>query len=137
MLEKVINLVTEMREPLLRSGLSLEQIAYKREKLDKATDKQLMEAYGWLSGFQIYINDFNRAYRLCPPEVWERYKKFRIVGLQEQILLNAATKVLHEEWKKRPPILRKKNVKDGKTGSGSKSARKHSRTHEKKRQSTC
>jgi hypothetical protein len=98
---------------LLECGLVKSAVAYKREDINNAVDKQIEAAYNFLMAFQeVRVGAYRRAKAEVSDEQWARYKAMAVKGLWEQENLEAKRKDLVADWRNRPNLLRK--IKDKK-----------------------
>jgi hypothetical protein len=122
-MQRIENLVTELRPILLEAGLKPSAIAYKKLRIVDATDKQRDDAVKWLEHFKlVYVGKYQEAKNLVPEMTRLMYKMSGIGNLEthEEKELREAKQWLKEEWRNRPIILRRdKDVSASKTGKQS------------------
>jgi hypothetical protein len=122
-MQRIENLVTELRPILLEAGLKPSAIAYKKLRIVDATDKQRDDAVKWLEKFKVVnVGKYQEAKNLVPPMTRLMYKMSGIGNLEthEEKELKEAINWLKDEWRNRPIILRRdKDVSTSKTGSKS------------------
>lgn len=80
------------------------------------------DAYTWLFGFDIYIDEYKKAQNLSPELVNSLYQ-IHGGSSYEQQQLQIARRLLFKEWNDRPAILRRHGVK-GKTRRKNRKIRK-------------
>lgn len=124
MIEQISQLVSELRNVLLEVGIKPTGIAFKKEKIEQAPEKQQEHALAWLKGFKdVYVRDYQKAKSLVPKLTQAMYELSKLsYKTYEEDEVKESRLHLIEAWRKRPAILqRNANVKDGKTGAGFKS----------------
>lgn len=124
MLEEIRKLVTEIRDALLQLGASHSMIAYKKEKIEAAKPEQQKEAYLWLVGFKAgYIDPYRKFRATVPESRWRIYENMpsgkNLTWEEEE--LRRHKRIIRDEWKKRPAIIKKFNeAKQESNSKGSK-----------------
>lgn len=127
LIKEISNVITEIRTPLLESGLGASAIAFKKKKMEEYKPGDLERAIIWLEGFRVYLSEYEKVKKLVPEAVWNMYRNLgQRKGIYELDERNRVVKILHKEWAKRPPCLNrepKKHDSEGRkkaSGSGSK-----------------
>ena len=101
--------ITIIRDTLLDAGYSQTGIAFRRSKVEKASDKAKENCLKWLVEFKhTFVAKYKKTKELVPAHVWANYKSIGIKGTYEQNQLEIATNLLKLHWGKRPSILTRK-----------------------------
>lgn len=99
--------ISEAKPVLNLCGIKQTSIAFNGKKIEALDDKQFQELIRWFTKFEFYIANYRTQRALVSEERWEAYKRFQIVGLQEQVLLSKAKNLIIAEWKSRPESLQR------------------------------
>ena len=106
--ENVESLLNELSFILLEAGVPPRQIRMPEGRLpEHIPTERYAEAFDWLhrlSQSQEYA-DVLKAKTLRPQEIWDRYRDYGIIGLQEQVILQSAQLKLRKVWKTNRPSL--------------------------------
>ncbi len=121
LVEQIAERFAQTRKFLESIGVAPTTCTYRRESIQQAPLEAQRDALLWLIGYDIYIEEYKKATKLSPKLVQALYE---IHGgtTYEQRQINIAKKLLLEQWRNRPIILRKHGV--GKTGTRTKRKRK-------------
>ena len=113
--EALLELYNQIR-PTLELHLSRQLLAYRREKIEKATEERIKHALKWLQAFNdVRVQRVLEVERLVPKKMWDSYRHMGIIsdairnggGPWEVEQLCEAVRNLREDWKNRPTLLRK------------------------------
>lgn len=109
MVEQISHLVTQIRTTLLEVGLKPSTIAFKKERIEEATDQQREVAIQWLQNFQAKeLKAYQEAMDLVPALTRNMY---RLSGLpkstHEEVELERTKGAIITGWRDRPSILRR------------------------------
>jgi hypothetical protein len=106
MIPEIIKQIEDMRDVLLKCKIKTTTIAFKKERLERASEKELKELAIWLGVTnEVHVKRWKETYALLTPNQWESYTILNIHDLNEQVLLEEAAKDLRNRWAERPNIL--------------------------------
>lgn len=93
-----------MEKTLLTAQIPKHQI---RIRNGNHKTKALAKAFTWLHDLKLCFEYqyFVEIRSLLPEETWKHYELFEIEGLREQSLLEAASKKLRVQWRKKRPAM--------------------------------
>ncbi len=117
MVEQIAAKFAMTRKFLESIGMAPTSCTYRRQTIEKASESEQRDAFIWLMGFDVYIDQYHKAKRLSPDIV---HKLYEVHGgsAYEQRQIRMAKKLIFDEWKNRPRILRKHGKSKKKSRSG-------------------
>jgi hypothetical protein len=108
-MEKIAQLVNEIRTPLLEAGMKPSRIAYRKKAIEEATELEQEIAVIWLQNFLLdEVAKYKEALNLVPEMTRQMYA---LSGLSykthEEKLMCETKERMFSAWKSRPDILQR------------------------------